>query len=48
MVHVECPWCAGVASIQVDDDSGRLECVECSIKVELAADPGPEVAAMAA
>ena len=47
MIHVECPWCAGPAGVELAD-GGQVECVECAVRVELAPDPIVEPLARAA
>lgn len=47
MMHVECPWCAGQATIEVADRDAFV-CAGCSIEVELAPDPAAVPVAQAA
>ena len=47
MMHVECPWCAGSATVEVAG-SGEFNCADCSIAVELAPEPLGEPVAVAA
>ncbi len=37
MIHIECPWCAGTATVEVAD-GGEIRCVDCGVHVELAPD----------
>jgi hypothetical protein len=46
MITVECPWCAGPATVEADDDA--VECAGCAIRVELAPPPTTEPIARAA
>jgi primosomal protein N' len=46
MLDLDCPWCEG--SMAVDDDRSQVECDACGVRVELAADPVVERAALAA
>jgi sarcosine oxidase delta subunit len=37
MLHIECPWCAGQASIESDAGNGdTFRCVDCAVSVDLA------------
>jgi hypothetical protein len=47
MLTVECPWCAGSATVEVDDGD-EFCCAGCAIKVDIAPDPVREPAARAA
>jgi hypothetical protein len=47
MISVECPWCAGSATIEVAEDD-RFDCAGCAIRVEIAPDPITEPVARAA
>jgi len=47
MISVECPWCAGSASVEVADGH-EFNCSGCAIRVELAPDPVTEPVARAA
>lgn len=47
MMHVECPWCAGSATVEVAG-GGEFSCADCSITVELAPEPIAEAVALAA
>ena len=38
MISIECPWCAGVASIEVAEGD-EFTCRGCAIRVEIAPDP---------
>jgi hypothetical protein len=46
MISIECPWCAGPATIELADEA--LECAGCAIRVELAPPPATEPIARAA
>ena len=46
MSDLDCPWCEG--SLRLADDMTEVACDECSIRVELAADPVAERVALAA
>jgi hypothetical protein len=35
MMHVECPWCAGPATVE-GGAAGEFECADCAIRVEIA------------
>jgi hypothetical protein len=49
MVHIECPWCAGSASIDGDaGDNDTFRCVDCAITVDLADPAATEGLAVAA
>jgi len=45
MMNVECPWCAGSATV-VEGDG--FSCPDCAIAVDLAPDPITEPIAVAA
>jgi endogenous inhibitor of DNA gyrase (YacG/DUF329 family) len=45
MMNVECPWCAGPATIA---DGDEFDCPDCAVRVELAPDPITETIAVAA
>jgi hypothetical protein len=47
MMNVECPWCAGAATVEVADRD-EFSCAACAIRVEFAPDPLPELIAQAA
>lgn len=47
MLTVECPWCAGPATVEVADGD-EFRCAGCAIKVEIAPDPVCEPAERAA
>ena len=47
MMHVECPWCAGPATIEAGA-AGEFECAACAIRVEIAPEPVSEPVARAA
>jgi hypothetical protein len=47
MSVIECPWCAGPASIEVAEGDA-FECGGCAIRVEIAPDPVGELVARAA
>jgi hypothetical protein len=38
MINIECPWCAGTATVEVADGD-EFSCTACSIRVEIAPDP---------
>ncbi len=49
MLHVECPWCAGPATIEGDATSGdQFSCADCMIGVEVATAPVVDVTDLAA
>jgi len=41
MVMIDCPWCEAPVPVESME---LVRCERCSIVVELAAEPGPEVA----
>jgi hypothetical protein len=47
MMHVECPWCAGAATVEVAG-GGEFSCTDCSIAVELVPEQLSEPVAVAA
>jgi ribosomal protein S27E len=47
MMNVECPWCAGSATIELADDT-EFQCIECAIRVEIAPPAAAEPIARAA
>jgi hypothetical protein len=47
MMTVECPWCAGPATVEVAE-SDEFSCSGCSVRVEMAPDPVAEPVARAA
>jgi len=47
MMHVECPWCDGPATVDAGA-GGEFACADCSIRVELAPEPVREPVARAA
>jgi hypothetical protein len=47
MMNVECPWCAGPATIEVADGD-EFSCTDCSIRVEIAPSSASEPVARAA
>ena len=47
MIHIECPWCAGPATVETGA-AGQFECAECAIRVEIAPEPVSEPVARAA
>ncbi len=47
MLVIECPWCAGSATVEVAE-SDMFECGGCAIRVEIAPDPLTEPVARAA
>ena len=38
MFDIECPWCAGPATVEVAERD-EFECAGCAIRVEIVADP---------
>jgi hypothetical protein len=44
MINVECPWCAGPATVEADEFS----CAECVVSVEIAPAASSEPVARAA
>ena len=47
MLVIECPWCAGSATVEVAEGDA-FECTGCAIRVEIAPDPLTEPVARAA
>ena len=47
MMVVECPWCAGSATVEVAEGDA-FECSGCAIRVEIAREPASEPVARAA
>ena len=47
MISVECPWCAGSATVEVADRD-EFTCTGCAIRVEIAPDAVIEPATLAA
>jgi hypothetical protein len=47
MMRVECPWCAGPATVEVADGD-EFSCTDCSILVEIVAPSRSEPVALAA
>ena len=47
MMNVECPWCAGQATVEVADGD-EFSCSGCSVRVEMAPEPVEEPVARAA
>jgi len=47
MANVECPWCAGSATVEVADGDG-FSCAGCAIQVDIAPEPVREPVARAA
>lgn len=43
MINVECPWCAGTATIEVADGDD-FECSGCAIRIEIAPEAVESVA----
>ena len=41
MVHVECPWCAGSAVVDLAGEA-TVHCEACDVRVEIAADATSE------
>jgi hypothetical protein len=48
MINVECPWCAGSATVEVADGGEAFSCAACAIQVEIAPEPVAEPVARAA
>jgi hypothetical protein len=46
MITIECPWCAGPATVEPIDDA--VTCADCAIRVEIAPAPATEPIARAA
>ena len=46
MVTLDCPWCDGPMALETEANDAA--CEECSVRVELAPDPRPAIAARAA
>jgi len=41
MVQIECPWCSGAAALvaaRATDADEAVECADCGVRVEFAAD----------
>ncbi len=47
MMSIECPWCAGSATIEVADGH-EFSCTECAIRVEIVGPSASEPVALAA
>ena len=47
MITVECPWCAGAATVEVAEGD-EFSCTDCAIHVQMASDPASEPVARAA
>jgi hypothetical protein len=47
MINIECPWCAGAATVEVADGN-EFSCTACSIRVDIAPEPLAEPAGLAA
>jgi Zn ribbon nucleic-acid-binding protein len=48
MLHFDCPWCAGEASLAIEDQVDTAHCVECAMTLDLVDDPASEAVTMAA
>ena len=48
MMVVECPWCAGSATVEVAEGADGFECRGCAVRVEIAQEPVTEPVARAA
>jgi sarcosine oxidase delta subunit len=48
MMVVECPWCAGSATVEVAEGGDAFECRGCAVRVEIAPEPAREPVARAA
>ena len=48
MIDVECPWCAGSATVEIADGDEAFSCAGCAIRVEIAPEPVAELVARAA
>ncbi len=47
MMHVECPWCAGPATVEAGP-AGAFECTGCAVRIDIAPEPVSEPVARAA
>jgi hypothetical protein len=47
MMRIECPWCAGAATIEVADGD-EFSCADCTIRVEIVGPAADELVALAA
>ncbi|MEA2631268.1 MAG: hypothetical protein QOE66_1487 [Chloroflexota bacterium] len=47
MINVECPWCAGSATIEVAHGD-EFSCPECAIRVEIVGPAAGDLVALAA
>ena len=47
MMSIECPWCAGSATIEVADRD-EFDCTDCAIRVEIVGPSAAEPVALAA
>lgn len=47
MMNVECPWCAGLSTVEIGD-ADEFSCSACAIRVEIAPEPVLEPVARAA
>jgi hypothetical protein len=48
MMVVECPWCAGSATVEAAKGGDTFECPGCAVRVEIAPEPASEPVARAA
>jgi sarcosine oxidase delta subunit len=48
MMVVECPWCAGSATVEVAEGGDTFECRACAVQVEIAPLASSETVARAA
>jgi hypothetical protein len=48
MMVVECPWCAGSATVEVAEGADGFECRGCAVRVEIAPEPDSVAVARAA
>ncbi len=49
MLFIDCPWCAGPATIDVDAGGhDAFHCEACAVRVDLAASPAEDLLAVAA
>lgn len=47
-MDTDCPWCAAEATVETQGGVATFVCTDCSVRVELAADPAARVIARAA
>ena len=48
MMVVECPWCAGSATVEDAEGGDAFECRACAVQVEIAAEAASETVERAA